>query len=324
MREKNRGLIALVTMLGLTVVLVTTGTIVADRIYRASVRTQFLADEAARLGELAIMVPLIDSMPSWTDPSAPQWDEATSLEVPVKPQNLAMPMLTTASVRTVRVDALHDGHMIGWRLTWKDKAPDLNLETARFCDAAALQFAVGENASFMMGGPDQPVHILHWKALWQNDIENGYQDVQDLHPNYWTDLYWFASGEFPFPIPEAFEDPVSRQWFPAQVAGNPLAIWDRTQPIEELSAESYGTLTHQRQQAAIGGGAWHDGYWSLVIARPLSTQDSADFQFWPGVTGRMGIAIWEGAGGNVGGRKNYSDWIEFKVENMPDVAMGGR
>ena len=243
---------------------------------------------------------------------------------PVAPHAKPTPIFAVASVHTARLEATTDGRVIAWRLSWADPEANMSLDTGRFCDAAALQFAVGADASYMMGGPNQLVQILHWKALWQHDIDDGFQDVQDLHPNYWADLYWFASGEFPYPVPAAFADPVSRQWFPALVAGNPVAAWGRTQPVEELSAEGYGTLTHQPQQITIGRGVWQDDHWTLILARPLVTNDDADFQFLPGTTGRVGIAVWEGASGNVGGRKHWSQWIEFKLETATKVALGGR
>lgn len=33
-----------------------------------------------------------------------------------------------------------------------------------------------------------------------------------------------------------------------------------------------------------------------------------------GASGTVAIAVWDGATGNVGGRKHYSEWIEFRVE----------
>jgi hypothetical protein len=322
MHSRDRGLLILLSMFLFSILLVGGGLLVANQSYTKKVRERWLARQAANLGELAIVVPLIDGRPDWTDPFAPEWERATTLEVQVAPQNLAMPVLTRASVRQVLLETMTDGRVIAWRLTWQDPGPDMNIDTGRFCDAAALQFAVGADASYMMGGPNQPVQILHWKAIWQHDVDDHFQDVQDLHPNYWADLYWFAEGEFPYPVPEAFTNPVSRQWFPALAADNPLSAWNRTQPVEELSAEGFGTLTHQPRQATVGRGIWHDGHWTVVMARPLVTNDAADFQFRPGKKGRIGIAVWEGASGNVGGRKHYSQWIDFKIESPQQVALG--
>ena len=38
-----------------------------------------------------------------------------------------------------------------------------------------------------------------------------------------------------------------------------------------------------------------------------------DYQFHPNVRGRFGVAIWEGGAENVGGRKQYSEWMPFEI-----------
>jgi hypothetical protein len=235
------------------------------------------------------------------------------VEIPLLPQNVTMPSVDTLSVASVKLQGLTDGRWIVWKLSWPDAAPDMNVDAGRFSDAAALQFPLDADASYMMGGPQMRVQILHWKALWQKDIDEGFQDVQDLHPNYWADLYWFAQGERPFPVPDAFADETSRQWFPALEAGNPVSAWRRTRPVEELVAEGYGTLTHQARSATLGRGVWRDGRWSVVFARPLATDDPLDFQFRARDRGQVGVAVWNGLDGNVGGRKQYSNWIRFEL-----------
>jgi hypothetical protein len=177
----------------------------------------------------------------------------------------------------------------------------------------AIEFPLDAGAAPMMGHQGAKVQILHWKALWQKDIDAGFQDVQDLHPNYWSDLYWFAEGKFPFPVQTSFRNPSSLQWFIAQSAGNPMAVFSRTQPIEELIAEGFGTLTHQKESASTGKGAWVNNTWAVVISRPLTTQDPADFQFHAGEKAQVAFAVWQGSAGNVGGRKQWTSWNEFGV-----------
>jgi hypothetical protein len=225
-----------------------------------------------------------------------------------------MPAVAEAAIPALQVQALSDGTRIAWRLQWNDPTPDGNVDTSRYTDAVALQFPLVDNAAITMGQPEGPVQILQWKALWQKDIDVGFQDVQDLHPNFWSDLYWFAEGEFPFPIPSAFRDPRSLEWFIALQAGNPVAVFSRTQPVEELTAIGFGTLTHQAESAATAKGAWKDGRWSVVLSRPLRTPDAQDYQFRAGVPGQVACAAWDGSAGNVGGRKSYSMWNEFTVE----------
>jgi len=254
------------------------------------------------------------------DPFAEVWGAAVEQTVTLLPQNLAMPSIGSVSVPEVRVRAVTDGERIAFRLSWPDQTQDANVETDRFTDAAAMQFPLHPQASFMMGGPNMPVQIVHWKALWQKDIDEHFQDVQDLHPNYWADFYWFAeptdqhpSEGTPYRVPDSFTDPYSHQWFPAKEAGNPMSVFHRTQPVEETTAEGFGSLATQDHAVTEARGVWRDGRWYLVLMRPLQTDDGEDYQFHPNVRGRFGVAIWEGGSENVGGRKQYSDWVPFEI-----------
>lgn len=227
-------------------------------------------------------------------------------------QQMAMPTIPAPSVSTLRVQALRDAERIAFRLSWPDETADGNVDSGRFSDAVALEFPLDAAAAPMMGHKGAKVQILHWKALWQKDQDVGFQDVQDLHPNYWYDLYWFAEGKFPFPIASSFKNPKALQWFVAQSAGNPMAVFSRTQPVEELIAEGYGTLTHQPESASTGKGAWVKGNWAVVISRPLSTSDASDYQLKPG-TAQVAFAVWQGSDGNVGGRKNWASWTNLEI-----------
>ncbi len=248
------------------------------------------------------------------DPFWSAWREAPYVEVPLLPQQMAMPQVDAPSIPKLRVQGLCDGRSIAWRIGWDDETPDGNVDTGRFSDAVAIAFPLDPGAPPMMGSKEHRVQILYWKALWQKDIDVGFQDVQSLHPNYWTDLYWFAEGQFPYPVPSAFQHPASRQWFIAHQAGNPMAAFSRSQPVEELLAEGWSTLTHQPQSATTGRGAWVDGKWAVVLQRPLRTTDPLDYPFTAGGAGQAAFAAWQGSAGNRGGRKQWSSWVDFVVK----------
>jgi len=269
-----------------------------------------------------LIVHRMDGALDQPDPFSPTWDDAPVRVVELKPQNLAMPAVDDVSVAEVHVQALTDGERIAFRLSWADETVDWNVDAARFTDAAAIQMPFDSNASFMMGNQQSPVQIIHWKALWQKDIDEHFQDVQDVHPNYWADLYWFAeptdtprNAGTPYRVPESFEHPASLQWFTAQQAQNPVAQFHREQPVEELLAEGFGSLVTQRQLDSRGRGVWRDGRWHVVFMRPLQTSDHEDVQLHPhsGALSQVGIAIWNGSAQNAGGRKQYSDWIPMQV-----------
>ncbi len=302
--------------LGITTIVVVLAVVWAGRYHDRSQETARLAraaerrDACAEIGRL--FVPRIEDGLPMTDPHDERWSAAQRQEIPLQPQTVTAPMLEVATIETVSLQGLTDGQSIVWRLSWKDATNDGNVDSGRFTDAVALQFPMVRNANFTMGDRGQLVQILHWKALWQKDIDEHFQDVQDLHPNYWADLYWFAEGR-PYEVPASFQDPRSHAWFAAYSAGNPMSQFQRAVPVEELAAEGYGTLTSHPESVSVGRGVWQDGEWAVVLARPLQSSDELDYQFWSGGRGELGVAVWDGGTGNVGGRKHWSNWTEFEV-----------
>lgn len=248
------------------------------------------------------------------DPAAACWSDEPGLEIKLIPQAIAIPKLDLATVEIVHLQALHDGQKIAWRLVWSDPTPDANVDVSRFGDGVALQFPLVADAPVTMGAKGKAIQTIYWKALWQKDISEHFQDVEDLHPNFYSEFYWFVQGERPFRIPAAFQDPRSRVWFPAQQAGNPAAIFDRKEPVQELTAQGFGTLTPHKDNATTGKGFWKNGRWEVVFMRPLTTSDSLDYQFRPGTGGQFAVAVWDGSSGNVGARKQYCNWLPFEVK----------
>ena len=247
-----------------------------------------------------------------TDPLAESWQKAPAQDVPMMAQQVTAPSLAKASVPKLAVQAMSDGKMVAFRVSWADATADYNVDTGRFSDAVAIELPLGKNPSPMMGQKGGKVQILYWKGLWQKDQDAGFQDVQDLYPNYWVDLYWFAEGEPPYRVPDSFKNPISHQWFVAKQAGNPMSVWSRTAPVQEMVAESWGSLTHQPETVTQGKGVWKDVEWHVVFLRPLKTEDQNDFQFTE-AKGQMAFAVWEGGEGNVGGRKHWSNWTAYQL-----------
>jgi hypothetical protein len=314
MRTSDAGLWAVLGGFLLTLLLMAGLLILAQQHYQRGLRASQLAGTQARLGAEAVLVTRVDPGAPLGDPDARVWREVPATRIGLLPQNLTMPAIAEAAVAAVDLQAVTDGEHIAFRLSWADATGDRALDSGRFCDAAALQFPLAADASYMMGAAGKKVQILHWKAIWQRDIDEGFQDVQDLHPNYWADLYWFAEGRFPQRVPADFADLRAQAWFPARAAGNPVSQWNRAEPVEELVAEGFGTLTTQRESASAGRAVWREGRWTLTIVRPLVTQDPLDAQFGAGGRGSVGVAVWDGAAGNVGGRKQYSQWLAFEVQ----------
>lgn len=317
--EAGAGVGLFICMLVVTLLLVGGATLLIRRA-QAQYDQRELAQRIERIslrGGIAVMG-VIDE-PDLLSPDAPSWERAIATPIRLGPQNMAMPALEQPTISQVMIHALATPTRLAIRVTWEDPQVDGNVDAARFSDAAALQFPLAADASIMMGAPQVPVQILLWKAVWQKDVDEHFQDVQDLHPNYWADQYWFAkpaatqpaSAATPYRVPESFQDPRSHAWFPAKQADNPNAQWQRTQPVEELSAEGFGTLSTQRDSATQGRGVWQNGRWSVTFIRPLRTGDAFDAQIHG--TGQLAVAVWEGSSGNVGGRKHHTQWTPFEI-----------
>lgn len=259
------------------------------------------------------------------DPASIVWSRAKSIKIDLLPQQMALPMLDKVAVPWAELQAIHNGSLVAFRLKWPDATRDANVDVNRFTDSAAIMFPLDPSkpASFTMGNPGGKVHIIHWKALWQEDIDKGFQDVKALHPYYWVDLYFFAEeplplfaeGEFPqHPAAKSFKTPEALAQLPGAYVRNPVSMLVREVPMEEAMAEGFGTFTSQPRQNATGRGLWHDGQWMAVFARPMVTDDLHDAQFTPGKDSFISIAIWDGAKDNVGARKQYSPWTKIHFE----------
>src|SRR3989338_3894727 len=232
-----------------------------------------------------------------SDPLSQVWSDVHETKVMLFPQNIATPGMMTGSVMHAHVKTVHNDTWFAVRLEWKDATRDVHLETDLSSDACAVQLPLKsvEKTSPFMGNKNQQVAILHWKALWQEDIENGYQEVKDLYPNTWTDTDRFGKSV-------------------AIDAKNPVALQKRKVPVEELLAEGFGTLTTQKKQNALGRGVWKDGAWHVVFVRKLKTGDKQDPILKSGIPTSLGFAVWDGSHDDRGGRKNYAPWIALTLE----------
>lgn len=250
------------------------------------VRSQPLSLEAPRA---------TDSVPI-DDPWASSWDTVPSLRVPLSAQNIAPPF-GGGSIRGVTARAQHDSERVYFLLEWGDTQPDASVAgNLDFTDASALQFPISADATpYTMGGPDLPVNIWQWKAVWQSDLEDGFETGADRWPNTFVDDYQQA------------DDPLYR---PAEGLGNLNAQRDRTTPIEDLIAEGFGTLTTADTQQVEGAGEWRDGTWRVVFARPLDSGDPHLTTFSAETTTPVAFAVWDGGSDDRNGQKSIAQFVE--------------
>jgi len=244
------------------------------------------------------------------DPSAGVWKRSIPIQVPLSAQLTVPPMGGGAHAITAR--ALQDGERLYIRLEWKDGTDDTGISrVTEFSDAAAIEYPVtpGEQVpSFCMGNTDAPVNIWQWKAAWQAAVESGGAvDVKGAYPNMQVDMYPFENEDI---------------FYPSRAAGNVPARIDRTSPVDNLLAGSFGTLTAAPDQMVQGRGEWRDGKWRVVFARDLKvTGDCA--QFSQGEQTNIAFAVWDGANQERDGMKSVSQFVTLDVSPEAAKATSG-
>lgn len=224
------------------------------------------------------------------------------------------------SISKVEARGFHNGKWIYISLTWQDMTKDARrVGPQQFTDAAAIMFPttrpdeISQQNPFghRMGKKGQMVNILHWKADWEEDLGSyaGLVGPADEYP-YMIEGY---SDPIVDEVKELEETP-SRQGG-GRAAGNLLSQPDRGRSVEELNAEGIGTLTSQEHQDAFGSASWQDGRWTVLIAKPLKTEDPNDTQFELGYDTFVNFAVFNGSEQDRDGQKSVSfKWYPIIIE----------
>jgi hypothetical protein len=238
------------------------------------------------------------------DPSAGVWKHSVPIEIPLSAQRNVPPM--GGGAHTITARALNDGQRLYVRVEWSDATDDMLLDgVTKFSDSAAIEYPVAASTvpALCMGDPNAPVNIWHWKASWQADVERGAPvDIKDAHPNMQVDYYPFENDD---------------SFYPSRAAGNIPARINRTSPVDNLLAGSFGTLTAAQDQMVQGVGSWDDGKWRVVFARDLLVPGDYT-QFSQDEETNVAFAVWDGAKNERDGMKSVSTFVTLDVS--PEAA----
>lgn len=266
-------------------------------IYAAEIKAVKIADDLSKT--------------AWSDSL---WKDSREEVIMLMAQPMAIPRPKTTQTSQVRVQAVHDGSWIAFRLKWKDSEKNEDGRLGHYSDAVALQFPVKEGSppAIFMGGKDSPVHIFHWRAQYQRDHEKGKPEMTDLYPNMNPDMY-----------PMEFKDPGSvvglteekrEVYSPGKAAGNPQS-YEKSSSVDEILAEGFGSSTIVQNRMAIGQGTWSKGEWSVVIARPLKRENGSVLE--AGKNNFVAFAVWQGSKLEVGSRKSVTmTWVPLQVSAL--------
>lgn len=259
------------------------------------------APEAKRPSTGVRAVPARVELPRF-HPLSEEWRRAPEHTVPLLPQDIALPKLTTPGVKAVRVRALHHGDLLSFRLEWEDSTRDVLAGPGISSDAAAVQLPLAPGSlvpDVAMGLSGEPVRIIYWKAAWQESRD----PLAALYPNATVDHYPFQAAQVPA------KDALALAYAPARAAGNPGLTRPEDRPVQDLLAEGFGTVEAAPEQRSSGQGEWRAGRWYLTLVGPMAASPPA-----PGKASYVAFAIWDGSHGEAGARKMRSAWVPLSVE----------
>ncbi|HJW75617.1 MAG: hypothetical protein A2138_19275 [Deltaproteobacteria bacterium RBG_16_71_12] len=245
---------------------------------------------------------------SAADPWAAYWNASRPAKFVLIAQQVVPPRPDRVTTDGIQVQAIHDGTRVAFRLRWPDAEPSEAGRLGEYSDAVALQFPVVNEQlpPVTMGAAGMPVHIFHWRAQYQRDAERGKPEITDLYPNASIDMY---SMEFK---DAAGGTQAEREQFnPGVALGNPQSF--RKSGVDEILAEGFATSAVQAGHGAVARGEWRDGWWTVVIARPLVIDGASTLR--AGAATSVAWAVWQGGEREVGSRKSVAiNWVPLKVQ----------
>jgi hypothetical protein len=222
-------------------------------------------------------------------PAAPEdaaWEKVPPMVLPLSGQVITRPVWPEPSARALTVRAAHNGTEIAFLLEWQDNTKNDRLSPGTFRDGLAVGLPLGDApAFFCMGQLDHYINIWHWKADWQSDIDRRAAKAGDRRSE--------GSEVRRFEV-----------------------IPRRASSVEDLVGGGFSTLTSKQGQGRIQGKAtWKDGYWRVVMRRPLaSTDPENEARLEPGRTQAIAFAVWNGENKERNGQKAVAPWFQLLID----------
>jgi len=257
-----------------------------------------------------------------SEASADYWKDVPEMKINLLAQMMVKPKPAKVQTENIKVQAVHDGKYIAFRLRWADKEKSEAGKLGEFSDAVALEFPVLDNENpppIFMGIKGNPVHLFHWRAQYQYDEEHGKKTIKDIYPNLNADMYpnEFADRGSLKAATEENKEIFSH----GKAAGNPQSSVKKA--VDEMMAEGFGTSVVIQDRDSIAHGEWKNNEWIVVISRALKRANASVLEV--GKKSAFGVAVWQGGQKEVGSRKAITmAWIPFEVlDGSPAAKLDG-
>lgn len=233
-------------------------------------------------------------------PDDPAWDAAPEVSVPLTGQATFAPRWQIPAVSDLAVRVMYNAEAIVLRLSWDD----------RFADTLSADSALERSEGW---------------------------DANDTYPVLFRDG-GRVRGSYPdglevmFPV--RFGETPALPHFVYGNAGQPVDLWRWRADLQHAPGNPGATLELRaagvqqppeahppESQRVTGEGVWRDGRWTLVLRRPLATEDGArEVQLRPGEHVPVAFHVWEGANGETGLRMALSSWYYLYLKEPVRVA----
>jgi hypothetical protein len=241
---------------------------------------------------------------------ADAWKDAPEAPVNMMAQPMALPRPKATATDKVKVQVIHDGKWIAFRLKWADTEVSNTGKLGQFSDAAAIQFPVkdGPPPPIFMGVKGSPVHIFHWRYQYQMDHDHGKPEMKEIYPNMNPDMY---PMEFKDSGKLVLNDQMRETYSPGKAAGNPQS-YVKGRGIDEIFAEGFGSSAVIENVMSQAHGEWDKNEWTLVIIRPMKLEQGSILKL--GKDNYAAFAIWQGGKDEVGSRKAVTmSWTTLNI-----------
>ena len=269
-------------------------------------------------------------------PDDAAWKNAGEIDVQLAGNVLIKPRWQNITIDLVKVKALYNDKEISFRMEWNDRFANVihegtndhhqldqsapgktgNLVTyvpifsesykpGRYRDAVMLQFPVStpggsEKPHFLNGDPSHPVNLWWWRAE-QDAMAKKLVDKQRK-----SLAAVVAAGTSGGKAVAAVKIDV--------VGLKPEDTFEEKNGAATLELNAKGfkkafKTQAEVSQAVISEAKFEDGTWSVVMKRPLLTEDKKnDVQFEPGKFIPLAVNAWDGWNKDVGMQKSISSW----------------
>jgi len=228
------------------------------------------------------------------DPGDALWDSAAPMDMRLTGQVIAPPRWQNPSIEMVTVQALFNDTDIAFRLTWDDPFMDIVHDASQEFDASELAKVGGFNS---------------------------YVEAIDMIPRELETMRDSIALQFPVKPPAGTKKP---HFFRGSTSDQVhLLVWKADQDAAGARGTEEGNARGWKQpikpqadegQQVSGKATWDQGRWTVVMKRPLTTEDKGDVQFEPGVFIPMSANAWDGSNGEHGLIMSLSTWHYVYLE----------